>query len=113
MQLFRIRHQGWSSWGEDDPYFAEQEYKSPATRKTPLVKTSHLKAVLDFSDEGDAAIMLLDLLAISKNGDWEALFCANWIPGIKRYPSFWPMMLHGYINFLDAIEHDNLAANVD
>lgn len=38
------------------------------------------------------AIYLLNPKIIAPDGEWEALYFAHWIPGVKRYSSFWALM---------------------
>jgi hypothetical protein len=37
---------------------------------------------------------------VAKDGEWEAWFFANWLPGATRYRSFQGMMEPEYQNFL-------------
>jgi hypothetical protein len=77
-----------AKWGprEELPaeeYFAYGEHASD-------FKAGHLKEVLQISAVGDAAVYLLNPQVISKDGEWEAWFFANWLPGahaIDRSPS--------------------------
>lgn len=55
---------------------------------------------MEISDLGDSAIYLLNPLAISPEGEWEAWFFANWNPGAVRYRSFWELILAEYESFL-------------
>jgi hypothetical protein len=69
----------------DAEYFAYGEHASD-------FKSSHLKEMLQISEVGDAAVYLLNPQVISKGGEWEAWFLANWLPGVRRYRSFREMM---------------------
>ncbi len=62
---------------------------------------AHLRAALEISDMGDAAIYLLNPLVVRPDGEWQAIFMANWLPGARRYPSFWDMMQGEYQTFAD------------
>jgi hypothetical protein len=55
-------------------------------------RRSHLKETLQISDVGDSAVYLLNPQVISSDGEWEAWFFANWLPGVHRYRSFVEMM---------------------
>jgi cell wall assembly regulator SMI1 len=43
-------------------------------------------------EEGDSAIYLLNPQVVTSDGEWEAWFFANWLPGARRYRSFWELM---------------------
>ena len=56
--------------------------------------TGRLAGCLQVSDEelvGDA-VYLLDPTQMRAEGEWEAYFFANWVPGVDRYPSFFALM---------------------
>jgi hypothetical protein len=38
------------------------------------------------------AMYLLNPGVMSAEGEWEAFFFAHWVPGVRRFPSFWAMM---------------------
>ena len=76
----------------DAEYFGYGEHASD-------FKTSHLKETLQISQVGDAAVYLLNPQVISKDGEWEAWFLANWLPGVRRYRSFVEMMQAEYHQF--------------
>jgi hypothetical protein len=62
---------------------------------------AHLRAALEISDVGDVAIYLLNPLVVRPDGEWQAIFMASWLPGARRYPSFWDMMQGEYQVFSD------------
>jgi HEAT repeat protein len=55
--------------------------------------------MLQISAIGDAAVYLLNPQVITKNGEWEAWFFANWLPGAHRYRSFQELMQGQYTSF--------------
>jgi predicted adenylyl cyclase CyaB len=69
----------------DDEYFAYEQW-------VEHFRAPHLKETLQISDVGDAAVYLLNPQVISEDGEWEAWFFANWVPGAHRYRSFQEMM---------------------
>jgi hypothetical protein len=69
----------------DADYFS---YGSNAT----MFKPQHFKETLQISGVGDAAVYLLNPQVITKDGEWEAWFLANWSPGVIRYRSFRELM---------------------
>lgn len=38
------------------------------------------------------AMYLLNPGVMSVDGEWEAFFFAHWVPGVRRFPSFWALM---------------------
>jgi SMI1/KNR4 family protein SUKH-1 len=38
------------------------------------------------------AMYLLNPEIITADGEWEAWFFAHWVPGVRRFPSFWALM---------------------
>jgi hypothetical protein len=59
-------------------------------------RKSHLKETLQITEVGDAAVYLLNPQVITKEGEWEAWFFANWLPGARRYRSFEELMRADY-----------------
>ncbi|MBN2579615.1 MAG: SMI1/KNR4 family protein [Pirellulales bacterium] len=75
----------------DEEYFAYEN--------TENYRYGQLKETLQISEEGDSAVYLLNPQVITKDGEWEAWFFANWIPGVVRYRSFLEMMQAEYHHF--------------
>jgi hypothetical protein len=65
------------------------------------LNTDHLQTALEISEVGDAAIYLLNPQVVAEDGEWEAWLFADWLPGARRYPSFWEMMVAEYRHFLE------------
>ncbi|MEB3179705.1 MAG: SMI1/KNR4 family protein [Nostocaceae cyanobacterium] len=65
------------------------------------LRLEYLETALEISDMGDSAIYLLNPQVITPDGEWEAWFFGNWLPGADRYRSFWEMMQAEYTNFLE------------
>jgi hypothetical protein len=76
----------------DEEYFAYEQWAEDFRPK-------HFRETLQISEVGDAAVYLLNPQVISKDGEWEAWFFANWIPGAHRYRSFREMMEAEYAQF--------------
>ena len=55
-------------------------------------RLEYLQTALEISDIGDSAIYLLNPKVITKEGEWEAWFFANWHAGAVRYRSFQELM---------------------
>ncbi|MCC7446707.1 MAG: hypothetical protein IT324_04785, partial [Anaerolineae bacterium] len=78
---------------------------------------AHLQAALEIAERYDGAVCLLNPLVVGPDGEWQAIFMANWIPGAYRFASFWDLMQHEYQSFrdLDAQEQKRFlpAANIE
>jgi hypothetical protein len=61
---------------------------------------AYLQDALEISAEGDSAILLLNPKIVTAEGEWEAWFFANWLPGARRYRSFRELMEAQYAEFL-------------
>jgi hypothetical protein len=68
------------------------------------VRGEYLRTALEISDWGDSAICLLNPQVVMPEGEWEAWFFANWLPGANRYHSFWELMQAEYAGFLELRE---------
>jgi hypothetical protein len=65
------------------------------------MRNEYLKSCLQISSRGDSAILLLNPVIQTPEGEWEAWFFANWLPGARRYRSFWELMngeLRSFVN---------------
>ena len=65
------------------------------------VRVEYLKAALEISEKGESSIYLLNPQVITDDGEWEAWFFCDWLPGADRYRSFQDMMQAEYRNFLE------------
>lgn len=68
------------------------------------LRVEYLQTALEISDIGDSAIYLLNPQIITADGEWEAWFFCDWLPGADRYRSFREMMQAEYENFLELRE---------
>ncbi len=62
------------------------------------IRVNYLETALEISEVNDAALYLLNPDVMTEDGEWEAWFLADWLPGADRYPSFRAMMQAEYIN---------------
>lgn len=62
------------------------------------LRVNYLKKALAISAASDASIYLLNPEVVTEEGEWEAWFLADWLPGADRYPSFQSLMEAEYIN---------------
>jgi len=111
---FRVRNQDWidayvchldpEEWDgphsvPDDEYF---NYGTlPYGQGQGGERLEYFPSMLEVSDVGDSAILLLNPEIVSAEGEWEAWDFANWKPGATRYRSFWEMMQALHRIFLD------------
>ncbi|WP_052951391.1 SMI1/KNR4 family protein [Devosia soli] len=77
-----------------------QDYDVP--RETYDWSVDELAATLKISEEGDAAMLLLNP-RIQCHGEWEAWFFAHWLPGAQRYPSFFDLVQDQYRQMRDGV----------
>src|SRR5579883_1023010 len=73
------------------------------------LRVEYLKTAIEISDVGEAAIYLLNPQVVTEDGEWEAWFFGDWLPGADRYRSFREMMEAEYQNFLEL--HDSEAVS--
>ncbi|MEA5462736.1 SMI1/KNR4 family protein [Leptothoe sp. PORK10 BA2] len=62
------------------------------------LRINYLKKTLAISGLNDSSIYLLNPEVVTEDGEWEAWFLADWLPGADRYPSFQALMEAEYIN---------------
>lgn len=68
------------------------------------LRIDYLKTALEISDKGESSIYLLNPQVVTENGEWEAWFFGDWLPGADRYRSFREMMQAEYKIFLELVE---------
>jgi len=79
---------------EDYLVYGEMQY-------TFRIRSEYLKTALEISAiDDDGQILLLNPKIITEDGEWEAWFFAPWMPGAKRYRTFWELMQAEYQDFL-------------
>lgn len=85
----------------DDKYFVYDE-----NQRTESLRSEHLWQALQISarEEAGTAVYLLNPAVKFPNGEWEAWFWAHWLPGARRYRSFWDMMQEERQSFIELAE---------
>ena len=78
----------------DDEYLVYGE-----TQDSVRFRVEYLESALEVSDIGDSAIFLLNPKVVTPDGEWEAWFFGNWLPGANRYRSFAELMEAEYQSF--------------
>ena len=69
------------------------------TQDSVRFRVEYLESALEVSDIGDSAIFLLNPKVVTPDGEWEAWFFGNWLPGASRYRSFAELMEAEYQTF--------------
>ncbi len=103
---FRVRNADWIDayvnpyGGLDGLSLTDEEYLVYGeTQDSARFRVEYLQSALEVSDIGDSAIYLLNPKVVTPDGEWEAWFFANWLPGAIRYRSFAEMMEAEYQSF--------------
>lgn len=78
------------------PVPPEETYYNYSPEVAEHYQTSHLPHTLQIAEIGDAAVFLLNPMVVHHDGEWEAWFLADWLPGVRRYRSFADLMLRQY-----------------
>ncbi len=86
IEWFSVRNQDWIN-AYVEPYGEHLGTDNPFCRE--------LQSALEMSDTGDA-VYLLNPMVVNTEGEWEAWFFANWVPGEERFPSFREMLQEQY-----------------
>ena len=108
---FRVRHQQWvdayeEPWKERHggdvvlPSVPDNEYFVYGDDTVHPMRVEYIRSILDISDVGDSAILLLNPEVVFNDGEWEAWFFATWGIEPYRYRSFRELMEYNYEAFL-------------
>ena len=103
---FRQRNQEWIDAyvepAKDDPRLPDDKYLVYGkAQDTVWFRPEYLQTALEISDTGDDSILLLNPEIVTPEGEWEAWFFANWLPGATRYRSFAELMQQERLGFLE------------
>jgi hypothetical protein len=98
IEWFHVRHQYWADEGVSDfeDVTEEQHYVYGPAQEPSIYRSKYLMSALEVSARGDSAIYLLNPSVRFDNDEWEAWFLTTWLPGARRYKSFWEMMQAEY-----------------
>lgn len=98
---FQIENEQWvEAYSQVGLTSADKEYYDYGVDGASDLRGEHMASLLQISDVEDG-VYLLNPDAVMPNGEWEAWFFANWIPGAHRYPSFAHLMLREYQSFTE------------
>jgi HEAT repeats len=78
----------------------DREYYRYEDGSAAGLRVQHLPSLVQISDVDDG-VYLLNPRAVTPDGEWEAWFFANWIPGATRYSSFAHLMVQEYRSFAE------------
>jgi hypothetical protein len=105
IEWFSVRNQQWiDAWLGYKYPVSDEEYLKYGDEQTGALRAEYMQTALEISDRGDSAIYILNPQIVTPEGEWEAWFFANWLPGANRYRSFWEMMQDEYKNFLSLLD---------
>ena len=111
IEWFATRHQDWiDAWAEAGQLAATQYgEQSPVSDESYLIygkdqntnatfRQEYLQTALEISTNSpdSSAIYLLNPRIVDSDGEWEAWFFADWLPGAYRYRSFESLMVSLY-----------------
>ncbi len=104
VEWFRTENEQWIEVYSASGYrIRDAKYYVYSEEGAAEYRAKHLASVLQISDVDDG-VYLLNPEAVTPDGEWEAWFFANWLPGAKRFPSFAHLMLHEYRMFAGLYE---------
>ncbi|PSB24196.1 SMI1/KNR4 family protein [Stenomitos frigidus] len=120
IEWFAVRHQAWvdAFWeksGHHSPESTNAKALAPSIpdeeyfvygqeQDCSKIRIEYLQTALEISKRGEGAIYLLNPQIVAPDGEWEAWFFGDWLPGADRYRSFQNMMQAEYENFLELRE---------
>ena len=135
IEWFSVRHQNWidaflEQYQDRYPTVSEAQLESNAhlggssvsdeeylvygeAQDCSKLRVEYLQTALEISDVGESAVYLLNPQVITDEGEWEAWFFGDWLPGADRYPSFRAMMQAEYENFLELRENSSRLAETN
>lgn len=106
LEWFAVRHQdlidtaaAMSEQLQAPPVLDEEYFVYGEDQAVESYRHEYLQTALEISEWGDDAIYLLNPQVVTTEGEWEAWFFANWLPGAERWRSFQEMMIAEYQKF--------------
>lgn len=96
---FCVENERWAEvYAESGSDLPDRKYYDYGEEGAHDHRAEHLFSLLQISDVDDG-VYLLNPMAVGPDGEWEAWFFSNWIPGAVRYPSFAHLMLNDFCTF--------------
>jgi len=105
---FAAKNQAWiDAYNPDsnDPIpISDEEYFIYGKGQSAInIRTQYLQTALELSEDINGEIYLLNPKIVTADGEWEAWFFANWLPGARRYRSFWELMQAQHESFISTL----------
>jgi hypothetical protein len=89
---------GGAIWVSDEEYYIYGDQQDSTS-----LRNEYLQTALDIGGNPEQGLVLLNPQVVFENGEWEAWFFANWLPGAQRYKSFREFMQDRHQRFLDSL----------
>jgi hypothetical protein len=108
---FRVENEQWADVYSEpclDP--PDEEYYDYNEDGANALRSQYMNSLVQISDVDDG-VCLLNPEVVTPDGEWEAWFFANWVPGARRFPTFAHLMLSQYRTFAQ-LEGVKLASDV-
>lgn len=89
-------------WSQDARRIPDKEYLVYGdTQDAGVLRGRYFRTGLEISNPGylDGEFYMLNPQIVTPEGEWEAWFFASWLPGARRYRSFWDLMQAQYQMF--------------
>jgi HEAT repeats len=104
VDYFRARNQWWIDiWVEERLDVSEEQHRAYLHKETQTqrpFRAAYLQECVQVSEAFDGAVYLLNPAVVTSEGEWEAWFLASWLPGARRYRSFWDLLRAEYESFV-------------
>ena len=99
VEWFGVENEHWvDTYSGRGSELADEAYYDYSQGSASDYRAEHMKSLIQISDVDDG-VYLLNPEAATPDGEWEAWFFANWVPGAVRYPSFAHLMVQQYLSF--------------
>lgn len=112
IEWFAVLNQEWVDvWVENDPDSQEPpsgDYFIYGRGQSPDFPSGYLQTALQISPSwpDEESVYLLNPRVVSAEGEWEAWYLSNPMPGVDRYRSFWEMMHSIYASNLAYLQRE-------
>lgn len=97
--------EGVTAFGVPEPIPDADYFVYGGAQREYAIRHEYFETALQISAWGDAAVYLLNPQVVTPAGEWEAWFFASWLPGARRYRTFWDLMRAEHDSFLALARH--------
>lgn len=91
-------------WTESEDTELSPEEHLASRDSDGVFRTAYLRAAIQVSDVLDSTVYLLSPDVVDEEGEWEAWLFASWLPGARRYRSFWDLLQAEHASFLQVMQ---------